>query len=584
VGVVPFGGSTIPQFGSKVEHVVLEQRRGKGGKRNIKSQKITEKVAIPPPVVAQMTPSPVVRVHNALVNEQQEVAKLKEAVKRQEAEIAMMHQRHKAQNEHVGKIKQAIKQYGVGFSPMARKLARVAALPSVYYRQAERVAQIFEEEETALSTPNTEETVNFPPGDLILPISSGNLMAFQFRDPMRNLVILDFDTKGTGFDYTVHGRPVSEEGGVIPLPQQPATNWQETIVVESGEPKWDWPVYALPDVNKWMPHRQMLPAGAFPDEPDGRPFWMMEGHQIKYHHSGSITATAGGGTVVFESWVYENNRATLSEVQVHVEAAAGTMTPWDFIFQAPRDGYYAFKHGFRDASAPLATVALNYDSVHLLSNGVLYCWAHRMSPGLYQSLTSVGRPIFQSGDLQFNNTSKILNKEGYIFQANMPGDRHWRDYTTDVDQAFDAVKNKKTHPGAKGCHCWLGFSKNALDKRDYYMNHPVYGLVDSYYPVSTTEPFTMTGIVMQDEDSRSFKYQIYNIIDYETQDTWRMTRKPRASVKDWDDAIQLLKRVPQFNSNEDHVAVINRALGFAKEAMDTATDVGDIIGKIATAF
>jgi len=450
---------------------------------------------------------------------------------------------------------------------MAIKIARYLAAPSA--RQPIRYGGGPRNKKTVLATPMEIRHVNMALGAVAGVLPATDFMAFLFRNPLRNIVLLDTnntpDQSTTALWYDIYGRP-REENAATAMANTgvPTITWTENYTADDYDERWIWFVYAASQpTKKWQPHGPVLYAGMGGNEPESRGFPLETGMQVIITMNAATTANTGHVNFKFfrqfeDSWVKED------EISVNCNTVDG-ISNRTATFTCVRPGEYAVKRFLQQYNN---VISITY-SGRIINNTALSCWAHRASPDMNMNLGSVNGPRVPAADVIISNTGQELYREGWIRGCDMPVDSHWREFITSVSDAFNELADQATKAGPKGIHGSLRpDDTRSYEPRIFYRTNHLGQIVDSFYPLENFESFVMFGGTMQDTNSRSFEYRLTSGFEYQTLDSWRNAQYPTSTAMDWQMAEAELKKIPQFNSNETHMNVIDRILGYVRQGKD----------------
>ena len=559
-GMVPFGGTTIPKFGDvKLDVKPMPPR--------VKKSKPAPRPRGPAPTAPKQeaTVAKVAHVENALMNEQQEMTKLREEVKRLKAERNTAKLNAENKSSQKGILRGLVHK-----DPRVRAIAR----SQVTCENPTRFAGEFDDDPSALCNPQDEVVLSFTPDAAVSPpVPASDHFVFQFRNPSRAYVAQEWDKDNKGWLYNIYGRPV-RPGGVAS--EQPAIAWVEHFDNNDQASDYLWLIYGLADttVEKTSPHGEMILAASTKQDPKSRAFPMMQDNEMNI--SSSIVTSSAFGTVALELWQWQDNRFVFINEDPFEISAAGTFAK-TFNLISPGLGNYAFKLRVNGTS-DLTTTVVNIATCQISSGGQQLTFGHHMATGLLDNLNQCSLPIYQAAKWRITNTAEVLSKGGSIQQAHMTGDKHFMSFISSggVAAAFKNIQQQELEPGATGCYGWLKQHEGCYNQLDYYKTHRVYGIIDSYYPLENEFPFVMIGASYKTEASRSFTMKFQCIIQYTTNDTWRRTALPSTTHMEWMEAKGALKKVRQFYKNDDHIKKINSALGTVKDVADVASSLGEL--------
>jgi len=370
------------------------------------------------------------------------------------------------------------------------------------------------------------------------------------------------------WQYNIQGR--STDSAAV---NAPADAWTDQLL-EEDEYQWIWFVKAVLDGSSTQsPHGNTLLAGSFVDQKGSRSLPMTKDNIIQFH--GTFTGGGGAGHCTIQMWKFEDNRATLVQQQ-----QVSLVTPGAFAvtFVADFTGDYAFKRVPVGISAP---VLFNYTDCFLAQGAAEGTWGVRHAPNIDAKFMSMDRVATQSAMIVLSNTTKILEKEGWVRMARIDGGRHWRQYIASVSATFNDIADQCPKGARKGGSIVLKPEEEFwANPKDYFATQEGIGLIDSYYPVATNLPFYVIGITMPDIESRTFQISTFCGLVYDTMDSFVETKEPWATAREWDEALEVIGRLREFYANDTHASEIEKGINNVMKTINSVSELGSMVSSV----
>jgi len=441
-----------------------------------------------------------------------------------------------------------------------------------------RIEGGFDDLETAVAEPYTIESLNMNTvndtriaADDLAPSES---MVFLTHNPGKAMILRDvkvgagstdcrYEVFGTSFDTSIDPDSLPEVAPVFTFRVNDDTKVPAPLC------------YSKPHVDSvWNPHGPLLFCFRLGSNPDYRLIPLTKGMKLRLtvtNISGSVTA----GSV--EAIIDKLNGEKLKPVgswTVPFNVAEGTQ----YFYSVLETGYYTLGYKPNEFDGPWSARF----AVDFFNEGANSIWGHRCIEGLVNNIGVCGLPRILSAGLTITNTTALLNREGFIRGVQVNGDKHWFEYVTDFDKAFRGKNCQTGKGGVNGFYGWLHPpGANYLEWKDTFRTNLNGDLLDTFAPVESEDAFTMIGIRMPDTAARSFEFTWITGIEYQTNDTWRVTEKPRYTERDFEAAVRILRKVPNFSENPTHIAefwasIVNGAKTFLTKAGEVGAKIAHV--------
>jgi len=298
----------------------------------------------------------------------------------------------------------------------------------------------------------------------------------------------------------------------------------------------------------YQPHGPVWYAGASASK-TRRWYWMERNSVLAITYTPSLTADTYFN---LSRWSPEGEDNTVYQIGVIHDVAA---TPSTNNLTVAESGYYAV--------ALTSTGQGNFDFTSVTLSGVTSVWCHRSAPGVSKNIASTAGMRINATALMYSNDASPLYREGKISMLQAPQGDFWLNYVGKISNppasGFQSVSSSQTSitlVGSKGMYGFLKPTQFAdFDFKSYY-NIWQGNLVDCYYPLLNESSFLVLYAQITTALGQDGRISCYFSMEFLTTDTWRVTRSPESTPKEFDDALALLESIPQFHENPSHLQEI----------------------------
>lgn len=360
-------------------------------------------------------------------------------------------------------------------------------------------------------------------------------VGFQFRDPLRTLVVYDQNPAGFAKQYNLY---INGGAGAVPA-------LTSTLLIDPYMRRYFPTAYALGS-GSYQPHGSILYCGAIEGN-NGRYVWCDDGDVLTLGYNVDTTTNLIVGVDYYGPRGYnaaKQESAVLAAVShtratvVIKSAAAGSA------------GYYA------PYIANTGVLVGNLVTVDAVITGTGSTMMHRPLPNLYQNMLAVSGTRILGESLMWTNTAPMLNLGGQatMFQSSLGA--QWQDYisSSNTFANFSKVQDSKTFNASQGIY---GFMK-PVQPSDFdlkqYLNFDSSGvLTDSFFPLDAESSFLALCVSIPSSTGNAGYYTARYSIEYLTEDTWRATEFATIDAQTWTSSLDMLKRVEQFHENPKHL-------------------------------
>lgn len=407
----------------------------------------------------------------------------------------------------------------------------------------ERFASTFESDATAVAVPMSNPKIDFNTGTTpTTDMPAGETFVVAQRVLECGSISYMANTTGTGFTYQLLGSTPADEF-VLPYP---TSSWTFPAIENTVN---NLHVVCGVAINTFAPHGQTWFAACDTATESGpgsdlRIFWLDAGSSVQMVSHITTAVAAVDLDFTINQWTEFGLNKNAQEVSV-VTDASGVFALMTLSVQ--KSGYYWF------------AVELNgsYDFVidNLQYDHEFGIFAHQCIPGF-----DVNGGRFKAGHVsavstQFVNTAPLIENSGNVALYQTKPEETWMSF---VGNYSKVANSKGSYSGAasKGSYGFLrpDSVQNFIPKT--YSLWYGGSLLDSWWPLRQGCGSLLTYIQISDATGRQGFYKLRYGVEYLTSDVWSEVEMPTANPKDWDNAIQALKKIPQFHENPLHLGEI----------------------------
>lgn len=408
---------------------------------------------------------------------------------------------------------------------------------------------------------------------------ASTLFAAAFRDPCRAMIYSDLNIGTSSAVYVAYGSDTTN----IHSQSAPATTW----VVKDTEQQQFFPI----GVNYWktqsgpQPHGPILCCGT----PDGT-----ADIDDRYTWCDNLTAvsaniTTSGSTVSgFEAevWVWAPEGPRLLTSQTCNQGTGVSLVLKDVTNPA---GYYAWRIGYNlVGNASVGDITIN--SITYTTPNTQQVMCHRPLPNFENFFASAKAVRINAASITLTNNTSVLNRGASSAAYQAPAGQHWFNLAVD-NQQIPSAQNSAEIDAKNGMYTWL----KPTDETDLKMleRHESNGgvLYDTHFALDAQSQFIAMQLV-DTSGSLSFTgFWTFNFgIEFQSEDVSREVREPDTRKEVYDEALQLLHKMPQFAENPTHWADLMRsiskgattALNWGMKNAPTLLKGAQLIGEIAS--
>lgn len=440
-------------------------------------------------------------------------------------------------------------------TPLAKALLGNLSLPAD--APPVRVGSVFGSDPTALASLRSRETVVFPRAGVPNEIPETDYLAFQFRDPLRNLV------SSTGLPAG-SGTVVSYEA------------YWEVEAFSSTEVS--YPDYRTPfvpsnnDTSKI--HGPAMFLGVLGESDRMRGFHVSRGMTTNVVIQGPYPPN---WTIAYVD-LYKLEGKNWSK---HRTGGAAVAPPQVFVFSNLETGYYAIALRSQSTSeaSGASTKVQGYTEITMPNVGGTVegmVWSHKAAPQVFEFRDNIETFTVLGTSLMYTNTASPLNRQGKLLAREMPAKTFWHnflDFDTVANMSLAVVKDAPlgiygfVRPSGEtvGRFRTLSYVTDQLDnlEREFLFNifpEEPYMLIHASVNTAAGRDAYLT---------RAISFEYTSLTMFIQQATGGMTEE------ELHEALKLLALVPQFHDNPFHFEDV---WGWIK---DTAKDVWSAVKDVA---
>lgn len=407
----------------------------------------------------------------------------------------------------------------------------------------ERFSSTFESDATAVAVPLSNPPIDFNTGATPTnDMPATDTFIVQQRVMECGIIQYMANTTGTAMTYQMLGSTPLDEFTV----PYPTSTWAYECI--DGQVSNLHLVCGVPTVS-FAPHGNVWFAacdtatvtGAGSDK---RMFWFEENSVL------NITAHIGTATSLITADFALNQ---WSEFGTNLNAqVSSAITDAAGIFSAV--AITVLKSGYYWLSVNVSTSdTMTIDGIQYIHEGAIF--AHLCIPGFDANGGRVKSGHVSAASTQFVNTAPMIENSGNVAMYQTKPDEAWMSFVGNYLKISNA-KGSYTGKASNGSFGYLRpDSATNFTPIAYSIWHGG-SVLDSFWPVRQGSGALITYIQINDVTGRQGYYKLRFGLEYLTSDVWSEVEMPTASPKDWDAAIQALKKIPQFHENPLHLSEI----------------------------
>jgi len=457
-----------------------------------------------------------------------------------------------------------------GMGGVAREISAMLTCPQD--NAAKRYSSEFAGEQTALANPWDRITYpwNSTSATLAPYPSADQMVAFVFRNAVRNLVYFDPNVAGAGWSYSFYFYEVLNPTGGLAGPLNPSPP-QTSAVLTTGSN--DWVSLQTPyavATTTYTPHGNTMYAGA-DGETDNRYFWL-DG-QGATQSQVTVNFTSGAATTSLRLILWDNGNLIEATPLTTTGTGAQSLT-----VKNVQPGYYAVQMQ--------STTAITVTSAYYVSNSTApsSVWCHLPVANFdvnFPSATAV-RMLAQS--VMYTNDASPLNLQGKVAGLQVTSGIPWTNYAsqTNVYKAVASAPGSWSSDIKEGIYGYLKPTKPT--DFDLMRHYEVVGswMSQSFYPLLETSGYLVIAGSITTAAGRDGYLTRASSLEYTTVDVWRSTCQATASPDAWSLAFLTVKGLPQWSENATHWKEFGKGIiDGIRTAVGLGRRFGPALGKAA---
>ncbi len=452
-------------------------------------------------------------------------------------------------------------------SKLEADIAESLCLPGEEGTSVYRWADAFTTKKTALAHPYQMTVPSFGQA----PATYGMIGQFEHlavatRNPLCSLITYDQNSSGTVANYSIYAR--GGGGGA------PSTAPQ--FVIDNGDVADVSMTYALA-ASTYQPHGPALFAGSVSLVPRGRFFWFDVGTTFDVTVTSSQT---GGVSVECDYWGPRGFASNYIDSQIALTAGTPQLFHLKLVNQP--SGYYSLR--IRNATG-VDNVTFTVSAMTISVKSSVFC--HLASPSLWATVGNIKSIRVLAHSLKMTNTAALISRSGRIAIRQTENGSNWQTYIQ-ADSWSHLVKESDTSnfEAATGCY---GFLKPTQPQDlNLLVNHRIddqYNIVDSFWPIDTTLASIVMVTKVADASAASFVLTERINLEFETVNQFYDTEIAVAEDRVFNNAVNLIRNVPQFYENPLHMGeILNKIGSFIRGAAEGFIKYAPLVTKVASAL
>jgi len=411
---------------------------------------------------------------------------------------------------------------------------------------------------TAIANPWASEDTLWNPTTTDSLLKHGDSVFFLFRDPIRHSVMYKYYSSDTDWQYMAWKTGIN--------PENPPNAANDFITTANKEVSFKIPyMYDITTLGKSGPHGAIWFGGAFHDD-EYRYFYFSANTLI------TLTYTCPGSATM--TWYI--NQFYNHNIQEHVQSMTATGTGTTLTLTVAESGYYSISVVSNvTQECALETLTVKGGST----------FGHQCLPHLNNNLSSAENIRMVASAICITNKAAELSRCGKVCTVQVPATKEWDELAfklADIDSSNGAV----TMGFEKGVYTYLKPTQpEDFDFKSYVEVNDNGILMDSFYPIVPESAYLAIHVNVQNVDGRNSLAVISSGIEYQTQDTWRVTDVAKTDLIGQSKGLEEIKYLRQVYENPTHFGDIMRQIREAASRVGKAViEYGPTAMKIASMF
>lgn len=390
----------------------------------------------------------------------------------------------------------------------------------------------------------------------------GSGFAAKFRDPFRS---------------SIHYHPYLNQ-----TPWSYAADYRITMAGNGPNVALKTPAVALPLVGtpSFAPHGPVMYPGCVAGELDRGWYWKQNGDDIRLSWTGVTAAPAStvirwycwdpliaNKTLIAETGTLNGNNNYLLSFDVTGVVAGGYIT-YDLVVVPGATG----------------TEIVYTLSVQHTSTGAADIYCHRATADISKVLATTGDMRQLAASLMFTNTTPKQYIGGQLAMKQVPKSRPWTDYvlTGDPYANISSLSDSYSDVADDGCY---GFLKIAETEDTELFSQSKQGALNTipggFFYLDTDAEYLVLG-TSQNAGYPAGYYTFCDGIEFVCNDQWRECLLPNTTVADWNMALSIITKTPQYHKNFIHIMeIISFLRGAIKGAASAVAQYGPAVSELA---
>lgn len=408
-------------------------------------------------------------------------------------------------------------------------------------------------------------------------LNTDQMVGFAFRNPLRSLVLYDYNQVNANYVYTGFGVAPSVSG----TPQIPANTWTQPLpaLVEA-----EFNIRYFDTVSVYQPHGPRLYCATVDGDQQQptRFFWLNIGDTFQVSYTVGATDVVTWYVDTFGQNGFTRNSASGAAL-TNSQTFVNIVTP-------STAGYYSVSYIGKtgNSATSLTGIACRINNA---SGGETWC--HRAVKDLEKNLSSVESVSVHAHSLRYCNDAGQAFRAGEIVSYQVPEEKMWFEYIT--AQPYATLAGEKQAKGKvsneKGWfHALKPSDETDLSPMRYF--HAEQGvLYDSYYPLNNTCEYIAMAIRAPLPTSSSVGtaqsgfFESFVGLEYATDDVWRDVRKTTFKPAEYLAALQELTNIETAHENPFHLGALlgviskiaNGVVTYGPRVIDFAKSVSTLL-------
>lgn len=486
-------------------------------------------------------------------------------------------QEHKAEKKQLARIENKLNNVkGVPMKGAAAKMARkfnnqnsingveaqiIKAIAAPYDSLPTRMSTEYTDEPTAVIRCRTDFDANWNLTTDPLALDASQMAAFLFRSAGRAMIVYDANPSAQATFYQAVLRGTYD--GVIATSEVAQAYDIEVHNVE---------IVRLDATLPYQPHGPNQSVGL--DSAGNNYFWMDKTDSLTIMCNSSFLGT---NKLNFTVYSYNYDDDTKGKIVQSGSWVTGSTDPITFEPSSYAEaGYYTVDFEFSAIGGDSAIFQMflgSPDGSH---------WAHKPLPHYTDIVAASGSIRVVGASMMYTNTADQLTRGGKLAMAQYGGSKSWTELITTFDNFADVQTGTRSVDAVNGVYGFLKPSGTAdfeWDQDTVYKQNNLF----LRFQLRTAQSFLGVMLDVSNPSGRQGVWKMGFGCEMQTQNSVFIVAPPRATIFQFQGAMEKLKKIPQWHENPSHLSdIFNAIKSGAGKLVKGIMTYGPMIMKVAS--